>query len=93
MLSALMLYGVGVFASLTHHVVLGAAAYVAGICACALAGWLSRGSDSEDPPGGGKPGGGPPPPGTEGAAPFDWRAFERDFRRYAERRREPTGAN
>src|ERR1700757_3867137 len=55
-LAALTLYGVGVFASLTHHTLLAGAVYVSGIAACALAAWLSRGSDSDDPPGGGDDG-------------------------------------
>ena len=52
-LAALILYGVGVFASMTHHALLAGVVYVAGIAACALAAWLSRGSDPEDPPRGG----------------------------------------
>jgi hypothetical protein len=87
-LSALTLYGVGVFASITHRVVLAAAVYVAGISACALAAWLSRGSDSEDPPRGDDPIDEQPPPDPDGVPPFDWRTFEREFCRYADRRRE-----
>ena len=50
--AALVLYAVGRFASLTHHGGLAASLYATGIIVCALAAWLSRGSDS---------GGGPPP--------------------------------
>jgi hypothetical protein len=92
-LAALSLYAVGVFASLTHHAVLAGVVYVSGIAACALAAWLSRGSDSEDPPGGGEdpidPG--PPPDDPDGLPLFDWPAFERQFRAYSDRRREPVG--
>jgi hypothetical protein len=92
-LAALTLYAVGVFASLTHHAVLAGVVYVSGIAACALAAWLSRGSDSEDPPGGGEdpidPR--PPPDDPDGVPLFDWAAFERQFRAYSSRRREPAG--
>ncbi len=92
-LAALILYGVGVFASMTHHALLAGVVYVAGIAACALAAWLSRGGDSEDPPrGGDEPIDEQPPPEPDGVPRFDWRAFERDFRDYSERsRRQPTG--
>lgn len=94
-LAALSLYAVGVLASLTHHAVLAGVVYVSGIAACALAAWLSRGSDdSEGPPGGGEdpidPG--PPPDSPDGLPLFDWAAFERQFRAYSSRRREPAGA-
>jgi hypothetical protein len=93
-LAALTLYAVGVLASLTHHAVLAGVVYVSGIAACALAAWLSRGSDSEDPPGGGEdpidPG--PPPDDPDGLPLFDWAAFERQFRAYSSsRRHEPVG--
>ena len=91
-LAALSLYAVGVYASLTHHAVLAGVVYVAGISACALAAWLSRGSDSDGPPGGDEPIEQPPPPDPDGIPTFDWRAFEEQFRSYAERRREPAGA-
>jgi len=92
--AALTLYGVGVFASMTHHPALAGIVYVAGIAACALAAWLSRGSDSEDPPrGDDDPIDEQPPPKPDGVPQFDWRAFERDFRDYSERsRRHPAGA-
>ena len=93
-LAALTLYAVGVFASLTHHAALAGVVYVSGIAACALAAWLSRGSDSEDPPDGDDDG--PtdrePPPDPDGLPTFDWAAFERQFRAYSDRPREASGA-
>jgi hypothetical protein len=88
---ALSLYGVGVLASMTHHPVLAGIVYAAGISACALAAWLSRGDDSEGPPRGDEPSDQEPPPDPDGMPEFDWRAFEREFRRYARRPREPAG--
>jgi hypothetical protein len=92
-ISALALYAVGGAASLTRHPALAGLAYAAGIAVCALAAWLSRGRDAEDPPGGG--GGGapidePPPPEPDGAPAFDWTAFEREFRTFAARRGQET---
>jgi hypothetical protein len=95
-LAALTLYAVGVFASLTHHAVLAGVVYVSGVAACALAAWLSRGSDSEDPPDGGgedppdEPV--PPPKDPDGLPIFDWGVFERQFRAYATRSRQTVGA-
>ena len=93
-LAALTLYAVGVLASVTHHAALAGFVYVSGIAACALAAWLSRGSDSEDPPDGGSepvdPE--PPPDGRDGLPVFDWMAFERQFRSYSSRPRDPAGA-
>jgi hypothetical protein len=93
--AALTLYAVGVYASLTHHPALAGVVYVSGIAACALAAWLSRGIDPEDPP---DDGGGddptdhrPPPDDPDGLPVFDWSAFERQFRAYARRGREPAG--
>jgi hypothetical protein len=92
-LAALTLYAVGVFASLTHHAALAGVVYVSGIAACALAAWLSRGSDSEEPPDGGEEPIEPvPPDDRDGLPTFDWAAFERQFRAYSSRRREPAGA-
>jgi hypothetical protein len=92
-LAALTLYAVGVFASMTHHALLAGVVYVAGIAACALAAWLSRGSNPDDPPrGGDEPIDEQPPPKPDGVPQFDWRAFERDFRDYSERTRHPAGA-
>ncbi len=90
--AALVLYAVGVFAASRHYPVLSAFAYAAGIGVCALAAWLSRGVDSEDPPGGGDGDEWPdwPPPDPEGVPWLDWDAFEREFRAYSERRREPS---
>ena len=89
-LSALGLYAVGGLASLTHHPMIAALVYAAGIAVCALAAWLSRGNDSEDPPrGGDEPVDEQPPPRPDGVPSFDWEAFERAFRAYSERR-QPT---
>jgi hypothetical protein len=92
-IAALTLYAVGVFASLTHHPVLAGIVYVSGIAACALAAWLSRGVDGEDPPDGGEdpPTDQRPPPDPDGLPEFDWHVFERQFRAYSDRTREPTG--
>lgn len=89
-LSALTLYAVGALASLTGHPAIAALVYAAGILVCALAAYLSRGSDSEDPPddGGDDPVDEQPPPEPDGLPTFDWAAFERDFRSYAERASE-----
>jgi uncharacterized membrane protein YfcA len=89
-LSALSLYAVGGVASLTHHPVLAGIVYAAGIIVCALAAWLSRGTDSEDPPGGEEPVDEQPPPEPDGLPTFDWASFERDFRAHSERQREPA---
>jgi uncharacterized membrane protein YfcA len=89
-ISALAVYAVGGAASLTHHPDLAAVLYATGIAACALAAWLSRGTDSEDPPSSGEqPVDEQPPPAPDGLPGFDWAAFEREFREYA--RREPAG--
>jgi hypothetical protein len=95
-LAAVTLYAVGVFASLTRHPLLAGLVYVAGIAACALAAWLSRGIDPEDPPDDGgqdPPDEGPPSDDPDGMPAFDWAAFERQFRAYSRRRREPAGAS
>jgi hypothetical protein len=89
-LAALTLYGVGVFASLTHHPLLAGVVYVSGIGACALAAWLSRGIDPEDPPDDGgqqPPNEEPPPHGPDGLPAFEWASFERQFRAYSEHER------
>jgi len=80
---ALALYAVGGVASLTHHPSVAAIVYAAGIVVCALAVWLSRGSDSEEPPRGFEPEDERPPPAPD---EFDWVAFERQFRDYAQER-------
>ena len=82
---ALLLYGVGGLASLSGHSTLAALAYAAGISVCALALWLSRGSDADDPPRGGEdPSDEQPPPAPDGLPEFDWAAFEREFRNYSQ---------
>lgn len=94
-LAAVTLYAVGVFASLTHHPLLAGVVYVSGIAACALAAWLSRGIDPDDPPEDGgqdPPDEGPPSDDPDGMPAFDWAAFERQFRAYSGGRREPAGA-
>jgi hypothetical protein len=90
-ISALGLYAVGGLASVTNHPMLAALVYAAGIAVCALAAWLSRGSDSEDPPDGKEPVDEQPPPEPDGVPRFDWEAFEHDFRAYADR--PPAGAS
>jgi hypothetical protein len=90
-LSAVALYLVGLLASVTHHAVLAGLVYASGIFVCTLAVWLSRGTDPEDPPpGGDQPTDERPPPSPDGLD-FDWGSFERAFRAYDERRREPAG--
>ncbi len=91
-LSAIALYAVGGLASLTHHPVLAGLLYAAGIMVCALAAWLSRGSDSEDPPDGEEPVDEHPPPEPDGLPTFDWAAFERDFRAYSQQHTQDPAA-
>jgi hypothetical protein len=86
-LSALILYAVGGLASLTHHELLAGLVYGAGIMVSALAAWLSRGRDQEDPPDGDQPEDEQPPPEPDGVPRLDWVTFEREFRVYAERHR------
>ena len=71
-LSALVLYAVGGLASLTHHEILAGLVYGAGIIVSALAAWLSRGRDQEDPPDGHEPEDEQPPPEPDG---LDWASF------------------
>jgi hypothetical protein len=83
---ALGLYAIGGVATLTHHSALAAIVYATGISVAALAAWLSRGRDQEDPPdGGSEPVDEQPPPGPDGVPWWDWERFERDFREYAQR--------
>jgi hypothetical protein len=90
--AAVALYVVGALAWMTNHPALAGIVYAVGIATAALAAWLSRGRDSgEDPPGGDDPGDEQPPPGPGGLPYFDWASFERDFRSYAARHREPAG--
>ena len=90
-LSALVLYAVGVVASLTHHAVLAGVLYATGIAVLSLAAWLSRGSDSGGgPPRGSEPVDEQPPPLPDGAPYFDWCAFERELQEYSRRQRDPA---
>jgi uncharacterized membrane protein YfcA len=85
-LSAVALYIVGAIASLSSHPILAGLVYAAGIFVCALAVWLSRGTDPDDPPHGGEePSDERPPPSPDGVPRFDWSEFERAFRAYSER--------
>jgi len=88
-IAAISLYAVGGAASLTHHPLLAGLVYAAGIVVCALAAWLSRGTDSEGPPRGEQPEDEQPPPSPDGLPEFDWREFESAFRRYSDR--TPSG--
>jgi hypothetical protein len=92
-LSAIALYGAGGLASISHHPALAGLVYAAGIAVCALAAWLSRGSDSEDPPGGEEPVDEQPPPEPDGLPTLDWAQFESQFREYTERRPDPLGVD
>ena len=86
---SLVLYAVGALASLTHHPALAAVVYSAGIAAAALAAWLSRGRDQEDPPDDGEePVDEQPPPLPDGVPSVDWARFEREFREYGESLRD-----
>ena len=91
-LCALGLYAVAALASLNHHEVLAGLVYGAGIVVAALAAWLSRGRDREDPPDDEEPVDEQPPPEPDGVPRLDWATFERDFRDYASRQRDPTRA-
>lgn len=89
--AALVLYTIGMVASLTHRGVLAAVLYAAGITVSALAAWLSRGSDSGNgPERGDEPVDEQPPPDPDGIPRFDWAAFDRDFAAYASRHRDPA---
>jgi hypothetical protein len=85
---ALVLYGVGSAAWITHHHALATGVYAAGILTASLAAWLSRGRDSDELRRGLEDIDGGPPFGPD---EFDWPSFERDFLAYAEGRREPAG--
>jgi hypothetical protein len=89
--SALVLYAVGGLATITHHPALAAMVYATGIAIAALAAWLSRGRDQDDPPGGSEPFDEPPPPEPDGVPRLDWERFERDFREWERRSRQPSG--
>jgi hypothetical protein len=88
---AVALYGVGLAASVTRHILLAVLLYAGGIGVSALAAWLSRGADAPGgPPEGDERAEDPRPPTPDGAPSFDWSAFERDFEDYARRGREPV---
>jgi hypothetical protein len=90
-LCALTLYAVGGLASLTHHGALAGLVYGSGILVAALAAWLSRGRDADDPPDDSdEPVDEQPPPEPEGVPRLDWAAFEREFRDYAQRVGQPS---
>lgn len=89
-LCSLVLYAVGGIATLTGHPALAALVYGAGISVAALAAWLSRGRDQEDPPDDGdQPVDEQPPPQPDGVPPIDWARFEREFHEYARSNRPP----
>ncbi len=90
-LCALVLYAVGWLATSTRHMVLAAVVYTSGISVATVAVWLSRGRDQEDPPADDEPVDQPPPPDPDGIPRFDWAGFERDFREWERRPREPAG--
>lgn len=81
--AALVLYATGAAAALTHHDALAALVSGAGIIVAALAAWMSRGREGEDPPDDGIPPDEQPPPEPDGVPRIDWAAFERAFRDYA----------
>jgi hypothetical protein len=83
--AALALYGIGLVASLRHQVLVSGVVYASGIAVSALAAWLSRGTDSEDPPSATEPHDEQPPPEPDYPPEFDWAAFERELRAYSER--------
>ncbi len=88
---AVGLYCIGLFASLMRHGQLAGIVYAAGIMTCALAVWLSRGTDPGDPPSDSdEPVDEQPPPEPDGIPTFDWAAFEQQFRDYSERSRTPA---
>jgi hypothetical protein len=92
--SALGLYAIGGVATLTHHPALAGMVYATGIAIAALAAWLSRGRDQDDPPGGSEPFDEPPPPEPDGVPRLDWERFEREFRdweRTSRPSRQPSG--
>jgi hypothetical protein len=90
-LCALLLYAVGWLGSETGHKVLAGFVFAFGISVAAVAAWISRGRDQDDPPDEGEPVDRPPPADPDGVPRFDWARFERDFQRWSQRPREPTG--
>jgi hypothetical protein len=90
--SGVCLYAVGGFALVVHHHALAGFVFAGGIVTCAIAVWLSRGVDSEDPPPDDDPPADEPspPPGPDGLTTVDWDEFERAFGAYAARDRAST---
>jgi len=86
--AAVILYAVGAAAWITHHDALAGLVFAAGISTAELAAWLSRGHGPEDPLRGADALDPEPPREPTG---LDWDGFERDFRAYAERFRDPVG--
>lgn len=84
------LYAVGGLALFLHRPSLAGLVFAGGIVICALAVWLSRGVDSEDPPDDEEPAEAPSPSGPDGLPEFDWDEFERAFQAYAARDRART---
>lgn len=90
LLGALALYAVALLAMLRHRGELTILLFAAGIATSALAAWLSRGREDGGLTGGYEPIDLHPPPGPDDLDGFDWARFERDFRAYVERRRDPV---
>lgn len=91
-LSVLVLYAVGLVALLDGHATLSTVAFAAGVATAALAAWLSRGADSDDPPGGGDPPARVPPPDPDGVPRWDWERFDRERRTWTLPPRQPTAS-
>jgi hypothetical protein len=91
LLGALTLYAVGLVALLEHLSETSVLLFAAGIATSALATWLARGADhGGGPPRGDEPVDKHPPPDPDGLPPFDWAAFDREFRAYVDRTRDPV---
>jgi hypothetical protein len=86
--SALVLYAVGLFALLEGRPTLSTIAFACGVGTASLAAWLSRGADSDDDgPGGGQdPPADVPPPDPHGALGWDWERFDRERNNWDQRR-------
>lgn len=90
---ALALYAVGLLALLEHQASLATWLLCAGVTVSALAAWLSRGGDPGGwPPSEDDPVDEQPPSDPDGVPGFDWAGFERDFRAYSERSRDPVAS-
>jgi hypothetical protein len=89
LLGALALYAVGLVALLKDLSETSVLLFAAGIATSALATWLARGTDhGGGPPRDDEPVDKQPPPDPDGLPAFDWPAFEREFRAYADRSRD-----